>query len=145
MNKIKNITIGYVAFVLWSFFIAWFMAKLVGQPVYGDNDTDKSILEISMTCIIAPLWEELYYRKLPLTLGKYLDKQFNAGGELLMVAAIFSSIEFGFAHDGGIFSLFMQGVLGMVLCWVYIQNKYSYWSSVAVHAMWNTTVMFLLN
>lgn len=85
-------------------------------------------------CVIAPLWEEIAFRYVPMKL---------AGEKYMLPVMVGSSIYFGLQH-GGIENIFIQGVAGMVLCCVYIKSNYSIWVNMTLHALWNAFVMFIV-
>ena len=87
--------------------------------------------------ICAPLFEEFIFRHAPLQIVKKY-KLF----EIESIVVVFSCIVFGWYHYYGFQAVLLQGVIGLVLCWVYIKNGYSYWSSVCVHSAYNL-ILFL--
>lgn len=138
-QKAKNIGIGFIVLLAWSFIVTYLFG-FMGS--FGDIFKKQNIPTFFFACIVAPLWEELYYRYVPIQISKAFGHKF------LMPILIFSAVNFGFGHGNELFHLFMQGVMGMIFSWVYLKNKYSYWSSVILHCLWNTFVLcgqFLVN
>lgn len=141
----KLLTIFGVTFIT----VLWlFLFQKVLFPILGSwNEMDGSFEETKIgafffTVILAPLWEELAWRHAPILIARQFKKHLNL--DVLWPIVIISSIHFGWGHGHGPISLLMQGVGGFALSYVYIKNGYSYWSSVAAHALWNLTVAFLL-
>ncbi len=121
-SKIINILIGFTVILVWCTLISHFIG-------YLSSSTIKSAL--FFTCVLAPLWEELAFRVIPITIANTLDTR------LLVPVILLSSILFGWGHGQGSISLLLQGVMGVVFSILYIKNNYSYWSVVALHSMWN--------
>lgn len=122
ISKLKNIGIAFVFLFIWILLVIFGMNKLsehykLSVFIYG--------------VIIAPIWEELAFRKGPIDFARKLNP------DLVIPIVIMSSFLFGWAHGNEIGSILKQGVMGFVFSWVYIKNKYSYWSSVFIHALWN--------
>jgi membrane protease YdiL (CAAX protease family) len=137
MDKLKNITLGLVAALLYVMFanqvLGW--AGLYGHP-WRITPTVPELGHLFWACILAPVWEELAFRYAPLELSKKFE------GTLLPVVAI-SSILFGYQH-GGVGGIMIQGVLGAIFCWVYVKNGYSLLSSMTLHSLWNLFCAFFL-
>lgn len=89
-----------------------------------------------LMCIVAPLWEELAFRHGPGLIVKAMGK------EVMLPVMIISSAIFGWGHGHGPESILRQGVMGFIFFSLYIKNNYSYWSSVLLHALWNTFCFF---
>lgn len=96
-----------------------------------------------LVCAVAPTVEEMLFRDWPLTRVQavsILDPAKTLINSRHLVSTVFfSSIIFGLLH-GSVFNLFIQGIGGLVLCWLFLKNKNSYWSVVLVHAAYNITV-----
>lgn len=96
--------------------------------------------------VAAPLIEEIPFRWWAITHaqtsvngdpGRAKDKS------RYLVSTIFlSSVIFGVLH-GSIFNVFLQGVGGLILCWLYLRNGNSYWSCVFAHAFYNATIIMI--
>lgn len=87
--------------------------------------------EFFMTCIAAPLWEELAFRVAPYKIAQ------KFGQEYLIPVVLLSTIIFGWGHGAGTISLMFQGFGGLFLTYAYLKSGYSYWTSVALHFTWN--------
>jgi membrane protease YdiL (CAAX protease family) len=81
---------------------------------------------------IAPLGEELIFRKIPLSLVE--GTELFEKKKWYIVALI--GVVFGWIH-GGYYNVWIQGVAGFFIGWVYIKNGMSYWSSVITHFLYN--------
>lgn len=117
-------------------------------------------------CIVAPTWEELEFRVLPIGLAVLLlwlaimltqillrlpkpseNTEPTAASAAIMppdflwVTCFASSIIFGLMH-GSVMNLPIQGVAGLVFSWLYIKTNYSYLSVVAAHSIWNIMLIF---
>lgn len=89
-------------------------------------------------CIMAPLWEEIIFRLLPLKAILLAPEKYRNG--MLGVVAVSSAIIFGYLHHGTV-SILIQGVGGGLYCWLYLRNK-SILSPMLAHSIWNFTVIF---
>lgn len=128
-DKTMNVVIGLAIIYLWVGIMNKFLQVLELISFAG---LTLSINNFVFACILAPLWEEAAFRYAPITIAKKFGKDY------LLPVIVISSIIFGWLHGHGVYSLIFQGVMGLVLSWVYIKNNYSYWSSVALHSAWNT-------
>lgn len=135
VDKLKNITVTYTVIAIWIFFISMILHWVNGWQANSHIYDMKQYLFFA--CFLAPLWEELAFRYVPITFAKSLGKDF------ILPAIVLSSIVFGWGHGAGIISLLIQGMMGFVLSLLYIKNNYSYWSSVIVHSAWNITCIWL--
>lgn len=133
-GKLKNIIFGALLYIGWSSIIVWVYETYLPEVF---NVPQESYIPHSLTytfinmCIWAPFFEEVIYR-LPLSVAK----SFKIKG-LVMYTVIISSVMFGQDHWGGQWTVPMQGVLGLLFCWVYIKNGYSYLSTVLMHFLIN--------
>ena len=132
-NKFKNILLAFFIYALYIFLFSKFMEFLYTGQFFKEPPFK---LTFFMTCIYSPLIEELIFRVAPISLVK--DKP-----KLILPTIILSSALFGWLHYGAA-SLPIQGVFGFVLSLVYLKNNHSYWSVVALHALWNSYVLFIL-
>lgn len=141
LGKCANIALGFILLVIWAVivvaFYKWLFASKSWNP-FGQILIYEHpfFIQIFLTCIMAPLWEELVFRKLPLDIVKATEKK-----ELIIPVILFTSVIFGLVHQG-VPSILLQGAGGFVIACVYIKNGYSYWSSVTLHAMWNISLTF---
>lgn len=96
-------------------------------------------LSLFMTLVFAPFIEEILFRMFPLTLVQTCRP---AAIRAVTLAVCF--VIFGWAH-GSPLNVFIQGFVGLMLGWLYIKNASSQWASyiscVAVHALYNLTVV----
>lgn len=131
MVKLGNISLGFVFILIYAMLIDQFLGFMdfAGHP-WGITPQMPTIQKIVFGCIVAAGWEELVFRFAPLEIAKRLD------GGFLIPIIIISSALFGWIHNG-VGGILIQGVMGAVFCWVYIKNGWSYWSSFALHSMWN--------
>lgn len=134
-GKLLNIAIGSAVLGGWVYGAIKVYSKLFGWD-YSNSYRDKSLTMFVMACVVAPLWEELAFRHLPLTMAKKLKLD-------PMHVLMMSSIIFGWGH-GGPTGIMLQGVGGFILGYVYLKNGYSYWSSVFMHFLWNYIVIFVV-
>ena len=95
-----------------------------------------------MFCVFTPIWEEAVFRYAPMQIAKRLKDNFNV--DLFLPIILIASAIFGANHSLGIISMALQGALGMLLCYIYMRTKYSYWSVVAIHAIRNISVFYIL-
>ena len=90
-------------------------------------------------CLLAPVIEELLCREWPhrrtIAMPWISDKQ------AVLTSNVFAtSVIFGLLH-GSVLNVFLQGVGGLALSWVYLRNGKSYLSAVFTHALYNATVI----
>lgn len=140
LGKVSNVAVAYVFLFVWttliSFFYRWLLAEDPIFPFQIDGVYQHPVLVMFFfSCIIAPFIEEILFRVWPIQVIKATGKK-----ELLLPTILFSSIIFGLLHNGSQ-SILLQGVFGVVVSILYIKNNYSYWSIVALHAIWNFTIM----
>jgi membrane protease YdiL (CAAX protease family) len=87
---------------------------------------------------VAPIFEELVFRFIPLTLLK--DTQLFKEKSMYFVAIL--AILFGAIH-GGFYNILIQGVAGFAFGWVYVKNGMSYWSAVSAHFLYNFMIYII--
>jgi len=134
LRKFRNIILGVGLYIGWSTLIMKIYENYIPE-VFGSPDPyvpSHSLEYIFIeNCILAPLFEEAVYR-LPLSAARNIPFK-----GMVQYCAIISSVLFGLEHWGGNWTVPMQGVLGLLFCWVYIKNGYSYLSSVLMHSLIN--------
>ena len=138
-KDLRNIFFAYgVTFVLCSFFTLMLMKMDVTKfQMIQTFGTSTPVYE----CIFAPIVEEFLFRWIWIAAAIYfLGKRFK---KIMWPFAAFLSIVFGVAHFG-YFSIFIQGVLGMGLCYLYYKNRYGYLSAVICHSLWNLMLGVIL-
>lgn len=89
-------------------------------------------------CILAPFGEELIFRVAPVMILARLKLIKKVGLEVMFAI----SLIFGFMH-GGNWNIFVQGVVGMGLSYLYLKHR-SYLMIVFVHFLWNFIWMFAI-
>lgn len=141
MGKLGNIALGFMVMATWTLGVVYFydwLFKVESWNPFEQMGRFKHplLVEIFLACIMAPLWEEVVFRKFPLDVIKASKKE-----ELLIPTMLFTSVIFGLGHYG-VPSLLIQGVGGFVMSAVYIKNGFSYWSSCFMHFLWNASLMF---
>ena len=83
------------------------------------------------TCLLAPIWEELFFRFVPIK----LCKKFKLDKSIVWTIVIGTSIYFGNGHPSMV-GVFAQGMLGFLLSWLYIKNN-SLILNILCHFLWN--------
>lgn len=146
-ERIGTITAGYFVTVLATIgavkFYSWLFELDQSSSGFGFTIFDQFFapykhlfaIQFFFGCIIAPLIEEILFRHLPLQVIRATKKE-----ELLVPTILFTSVVFGLMHEGAA-SIPIQGVFGLIASIVYLKNGYSYISSVALHAIWNTSLL----
>lgn len=140
--KLRNILLAWavttIVLVLLKYIISFFL------PEFYDIQKIETI-PFSMTkffsfCVLAPIWEEALFRYAPIEFVRRTTtaEKFK---ELQMPLVILISIVFGWMH-GSVQNIWIQGVSGLGLGWVYIKNDFSYKSSVILHSLWNFMIAF---
>ena len=138
VDKLRNIVFALAIYIAWTFLIGYIISSLAGDRNYYHHNTYVFDLNyLFYACILAPLWEELLFRKVPITIANIINPK------LLWPVIIMSSAIFGWSHGDGMRSLLLQGVLGVTTSYVYIKNGNSYWSIVIIHSSWNLLVPYL--
>ncbi len=142
-GKLKNIFFAATAILLWVRFIIWFLTSVLNVPfeyplILADHTFTWNASTLFFGVIWAPLWEEAVFRYAPLTIAKAL------GDAFLKPIIVITLVLFAFGHGLGPWSILIQGIGSLALFWVYLKNGYSYWSSVAVHFLWNLSCYVLI-
>ena len=166
-GKVANILAAFAINILWVILIfavfVVIMPRWVNPIHFRVPKTFPSADDIFFTVLMAPLWEELAFRYVPYRIAQWfellmrkidyllLDKKLlskhlpvTANFALMIPIMVCATLIFGWGHGNGTISLLIQGVGGLLLSIVYIKNNYSYWSSVTLHAMWNTLCYFIV-
>lgn len=135
-------SIAFVIFILlWIKVIDNLDHFLVIRDYYGGK-TLTGIGWFVFACIVAPLLEELVFRKVPMDFAKKYRK--TRGVDYTLPIAVISSWIFASIHNNAPYNELLQGVGGFGLCLLYIRNNYSYWFNVLAHAGWNISVLYLI-
>lgn len=128
--KDKIISI-FIALAL-KFLLVFGMGGFLNQVVFSDSIISPTVF---ILVILAPLYEELVYRVVPMKLVALFGK------ESLFPIVVLASVIFGLGHSYqytiGSLSLLFQGIGSLIYFWLYIRNNYCYWSIVSLHAIWN--------
>lgn len=132
-DKAKTIIIGYCVMLIWTMFFTSFITVVKSAQFMFNQPT--ALYMFVRTCIMAPLAEELIFRKGVLDIFK--------DSKHIIPVVILSSVVFGMLHNNA-YNLWIQGVFGLIFSWVYIKNGYCYWSSVILHSMWNLTCLLVM-
>lgn len=131
VGKFKNIALGFVVILVWIIGIQAFLSLFINIPSFIPNKSTVTVIGLFFGCVWAPLWEELAFRVVPITLAKVIS------AEAVLPVVFLSSLLFGWGHNHGPVSLLFQGVTGFIISVVYIKNNYCYFSVVGLHAFWN--------
>lgn len=93
--------------------------------------------------ITAPIWEEVVFRGVPL----WLVTRLRQSEDFIPGVAVASSLIFGVLHDGGITSIALQGIGGLVFCALYLKCgglRGAFLApltcAIILHMAWNTYV-----
>lgn len=147
IGKVANVIGALGICLLWVIILKFVLNNIAGVHIIGQfglfdlGPQPSKLYQFVDMCVIPPLWEELCWRFVPISIGLYLAKKFN-DYNILIPIIIGSSINFGWGHGNGEISVLLQGVMGFVFACVYIKNGFSYWSSVTVHFLWNSLISY---
>lgn len=140
LKKLRNIFITAGIIVLWMcIYFDHILTKL--GTITENGFIENKYGDLFFTLVAPPLWEELAWRWFPITLALQLKKHLSL--DLLVPICVLASISFGLVHGMGAVSIFGQGIGGLALCYLYIKNGYSYWSTVCAHFLWNLTIALI--
>ncbi len=135
LEKVLNILKAYIFCMVWVLLISCLYTSLFpDQGGYSDWLRPNRLILFITSVILAPLFEELMFRVLPIELLRSFSKNYKSS---LFPVILGTNAIFGVLH-GNYFNILIQGVVGVALSWVYIKNK-SYWSAVSLHALYNLT------
>lgn len=119
-------------------------------PLLRWNGISESYLDLISIPFIAII-EEFVFRLLPMVIIYKVFKNRVWSSKEILLVAITSSVIFGYVH-GSIFNIFFQGVLGLILFWVYYKeykSTQSIWkallASSLVHMIYNYYLFFFWN
>src|SRR6478609_1008902 len=133
-GKFRNIVFGAATYITWATIVIGIYRQQI--PEWKDLQIfafapSESYKFISM-CLFAPICEEILFR-MPLSIvKKWLNQDI-----FILYCIILSSMIFGYMHKMGVWSIPIQGVAGLLFCYVYLKNGYSYVSSVLMHFIIN--------
>lgn len=133
-GKFKNILFGAVFYLFWSSIVLFLYKKFIPEfnLITLQFFHPSQIYTFISSCILAPVVEEIIFRFFPLELAKILKVE-----GLTIIFIILSSVIFGLIHTGGKFAVPVQGIAGLLFCYVYIKNGYSLISSILMHFIIN--------
>lgn len=128
LDKIISILIALGLKLLLTFGMGGFLNEIV----FSDSLIPPKFF---ILVILAPLYEELVFRVVPIKIAALFGK------ESLFPIIVLASVIFGLGHSYqysiGSLSLLFQGLGSLIYFWLYIRNGYSYLSIVTLHATWN--------
>lgn len=139
MKLLKIISLGIIASISWML-VASIIESLLGSGnITVENDNlpivyEPFIYSTFFSCIFAPIWEEAAFRYAPIKIAQ------NAGNQYVMPVIVISSCTFGWGHGDCIEGVFLQGGLGFIFSFVYLQGGYK--ASLIVHILYNTILTF---
>ena len=133
---LTNTFVFAVIALLWIFLLQITRPLFITDTPFGSYYTALGTFFFSI--ILAPLWEELIFRYVPIKLTAKIHK--NTGHDYSLYAILISSTLFAVGHGNGQYSILLQGILGVGLCYLFILNKMNYWYNVLAHALWNAGV-----
>ncbi|MDA1139184.1 MAG: type II CAAX endopeptidase family protein [Planctomycetota bacterium] len=118
--------------------IQYFGSEQQDHPIAGELLGDNPLWTMGMmvvfACVLAPVWEEIFFRGL---LYPAIRKWCS-----LPVSIVFSAISFSMLH-GNLSHLMPIFALGILLAYLYEKTQ-SIWSCIAAHMVFNTGSMVLL-
>jgi len=139
MKGLKIVILGLLMSIAWMMLTTIIMSHLGSEDIVILNDSQPMVYEPIMystffSCIFAPLWEEAAFRYAPITIAQ------NAGNQYVIPVIVISSCTFGWGHGDCIEGVFLQGGLGFIFSFVYLQSGFL--ASFTVHALYNIMVTF---
>lgn len=129
-EKLVNTAVAFALKITNIKLVLFIFTVLTGYQFYSEPSLSWATLFFS--CIVTPIWEELFFRKAPLDIAIAADKK-----KYLIPAIILSSAIFGIMHGNGIFSIMLQGVGGAILSVLYVKNGQDIKYNILAHALWN--------
>jgi uncharacterized protein len=132
-DKLINIIAAVAVAILWVAAFGKFMEVLRGVgSLFRPRASD-----YFSALILAPIWEEYVFRHIPLKwVSSFSNKDYT------WAVMVISSVLFGLIH-GGVYNIFIQGVVGMISAWLYFRNDKSYWSCVVYHMAYNMYIILV--
>ena len=128
----------------------WVVSALVVAWVYFFSKVftlDFKYQTYVIAFLIAPASEELLYRYVPYKLGQFVNQ--HSKMDMIWVFGIIANFLFvgihynNYPYAGTYWAFAIQGVMGFA-CY-YLQIKYGYWASVALHIQYNLAIYFLIS
>lgn len=124
-DKIKNVVFGFAIIYFWVLLVVTFL-DFLNTPAQVITPQ----VSFFFSCIMAPLWEEVIFRLMPITLARRFDER------LLPIVVVSSSIIFGIGHGYGIVSILIQGMMGFIFACTYLKNGNIIYAML-LHSAWN--------
>jgi membrane protease YdiL (CAAX protease family) len=137
---IKNIIFAFGSTLLIVMLTTWFMKRfeLADFQLFSKEDNKTWFYSI----IGAPMCEEFIFRLVPISAAIIVIGQARFD-KIKWHYAFFLALIFGFFHHGYA-NVYIQGVGGFFLAYLYFKNKLGYLSAVVAHALWNLSVGFII-
>lgn len=136
-EKAYNIMLVLVFYSFYSKILVTFLKGIYPEPLDLIGDAKMLLWTYFWTCVVAPLWEELFFRVGPISIAKKLGRHYY------FPIILMSSIFFGYMHGFHPLGIILQGVFGFLASVLYIKNGNCYISVVLAHFLWNFHVTFL--
>lgn len=138
MRQVFIVLIGLLLALYWSFVSVWLLQSLgPPQEVLGiEMVPAKDAYLVLMSCIWPAIWEELLYRYGPIKIAKSFNKP-----EIIWPVILMSSAMFGWGHLDGHQGVFIQGIIGILLSFIYLKTN-QIWLCMLIHAIYNTLITF---
>lgn len=164
---VAEVALTFAAAWFWVLFLSLFLMLVLGSvpgmssgnslmlgvaPNFLLHDWHMSVKEaissglgwqLITACIAAPFLEEIIFRGLVCNLSADVFGKLRHWGPMLILTGAF--ILFGLAHRNGLYSVALQGVIGLFFARLWFRNgpnqKASYFSCVAAHALYNFSVV----
>ena len=136
---VRDVSLCLLVILGWVVLVTTVMGSLGWWPVhhFGSSTLPRDFAwHLFFVCFLAPVYEEALFRYGWLELTKIMNKN-------RLPSVLISSIIFGLMHksDSIGHGLLIQGVMGVVFCWMYLRHGYK--GSVTVHALWNLLCIIL--
>jgi len=162
-TKIGNVFSVFGVNLVWLFLIFLFLSFIAGlrsdqisnimAPLFLNSISSSiprglmhsPVFMFFLACVMAPIWEEWCFRLAPIKLAQLLTgvaQKLDVQVKLIGATAVAFAIFFGLLHGYGAISILIQGVGGLLFCWLYLKNNNSYLSCVFAHSLWNFMVIF---
>ena len=125
-QKALYVVLGLLGAVLWAYGV---------DAVYFFVGQEGAKYDLIMDCVVSPVWETAAYIYAPLTIAKKL------GDDYVVPVAVFSSFMFGWGHGEVVDGVLLQGVLGLIFSWVFLNAGFG--ASLVVHILYNVTFTIL--
>lgn len=139
-RKLLNIPLGAALYIMWIEFMFWLYSTYIPEFYdLGDGpDPQYSLIYTFLgSSILTPFVEEFLYRT-PLSVVRHIPIK-----GIMLYTVLYSSILFGLIHWGENWTVPWQGVAGIIFCYVYIKNGYSFISSLTMHFLINFYYSFI--